>query len=90
MNQDENRSREEWYRTQAHGDPPEGQTPSLPEDAATNFQLDPPHRASGTSQTYAEPYRSESERPPGNTSPTHGQGPWEFVCWFWCSSPPPP
>lgn len=69
MNQDENRSREEWYRTQAHGDPPEGQTPSLPEDAATNFQLDPPHRASGTSQTYAEPYRSESERPTGEYKP---------------------
>ena len=62
MNEDENRSRADWYRTRTHGDPPEGQASSLPEDAVSNLPLDPPHRASGSSQTYAEPYRSNTAR----------------------------
>lgn len=69
MNEDENKSRADWYRTQADGLSPEGQTPSLPEDAVPNSKLDPPHRVPGTSQTYAEPYRSEDNHPAAGHRP---------------------
>ena len=58
MKEEEIFSRSDWYRTHSDDHSPEGQTPSLPEDAVPNYKLDPPHRVPGSSQTYAEPYRS--------------------------------